>query len=145
VEVVPASVDDDEVIDLLMMAVGDDPERVDETIQRYRHDPAAVLLLALADSHPVGVVGYAVEGQTIVILHIATGEDIRLTGIGRQMLTAVKAANPGQLRLTAETDNDALGFYLANGFMSESLGQKYPGVERFEVTCRVADNPPQVI
>lgn len=31
----------------------------------------------------------------------------------------------------AETDNDAVGFYRSYGFEVTSLGEKYPGVERF--------------
>ncbi len=31
----------------------------------------------------------------------------------------------------AETDNDAVNFYWKYGFEITSLGEKYPGVERF--------------
>lgn len=33
--------------------------------------------------------------------------------------------------MTAETDAEAAGFYRACGFQVRSLGEKYPGVERF--------------
>ena len=34
-------------------------------------------------------------------------------------------------RVTAETDKDAVGFYRSCGFEVESLGELYPGIERF--------------
>ncbi len=34
--------------------------------------------------------------------------------------------------LVAETDRDTLNFYQKNGFVVISLGEKYPGVERFK-------------
>ncbi len=40
----------------------------------------------------------------------------------------------GLLHLQAETDRDAVGFYGKAGFTVTSLGEKYPGVERF--ACR---------
>lgn len=36
--------------------------------------------------------------------------------------------------LVAETDADAVGFYRHSGFEVMSLGEKYPGTERF--SCR---------
>ena len=84
----------------------------------------------------MGVVGYTVRDADVVILHIATRSDLRRFGIGRRMLDAVRVAEPGHRRVSAETDSDAVGFYLANGFSAESLGEKYPGVERFHVHTR---------
>lgn len=34
--------------------------------------------------------------------------------------------------ISAETDRDAVGFYRKYGFQITSLGEKYPGVERFK-------------
>ncbi|MNP39986.1 hypothetical protein D3C76_1335850 [compost metagenome] len=36
------------------------------------------------------------------------------------------------VRIKAETDKDTVGFYKKIGFSITSLGEKYPGVERFE-------------
>jgi ribosomal protein S18 acetylase RimI-like enzyme len=33
--------------------------------------------------------------------------------------------------MVAETDNEAVEFYRATGFRVTSLGEKYPGVERY--------------
>lgn len=42
--------------------------------------------------------------------------------------------------IVAETDRSALGFYLALGFGVTSLGEKYPGVERFRVRLESGDD-----
>lgn len=139
VRVVTASVDDDaEVIKpLLAAAIGGDQHRVDQVTAHYGHDdPSSVLLRAEIAGETVGVVGYTVRDADVVILHIATRSDLRRFGIGRRMLDAVRVAEPGHRRVSAETDSDAVGFYLANGFSAESLGEKYPGVERFHVHTR---------
>lgn len=44
------------------------------------------------------------------------------------------------VRIKAETDKDAVGFYKKNGFSITSLGEKYPGVERFECIFSVTNN-----
>ena len=40
-------------------------------------------------------------------------------------------------QLTAETDADAVGFYQRCGFEVESLGELYPGAERFRCTLKL--------
>lgn len=128
-----ASVNDEGVLDLLGMAVGGDRDRVDRVVEQYRQDPRLVLLRASIGGDLVGVVGYTVQSAEVVVLHIATRENSRRSGVGSRMLRAVREFTPSHVRLVAETDSDAVGFYIANGFVAESLGEKYPGVERFHV------------
>jgi GNAT superfamily N-acetyltransferase len=129
IQVMPASVEEAGVVDLLALAAGPGQQRIEETVQRYRDDSAAVLLVAIANHIPVGVAGYTVSQSEIVLLHIATALDARRTGVGRRLLTEVRRAGPGRLPLVAETDADSLGFYVDNDFAVQSLGEKYPGVE----------------
>jgi hypothetical protein len=42
---------------------------------------------------------------------------------------------------TVGSDRDAVGFYAANNFAVTSVGEKYPGVERFRVHLRAPVNP----
>lgn len=133
VQVSPADVDDEGVPELLAVAVGGGQDHADHIIEKYRQDPRLVLLRASIGGDLVGVVGYTAHGTEVVILHIATSENSRRTGVGRRMLQAVREVTPSHVRLVAETDSDAVGFYIANGFVAESLGEKYPGVERFHV------------
>ncbi|WP_342769228.1 GNAT family N-acetyltransferase [Brevibacillus nitrificans] len=39
--------------------------------------------------------------------------------------------------IAAETDQEAVGFYRKYGFLIKSLGEKYPGVERFHCVYSV--------
>jgi GNAT superfamily N-acetyltransferase len=122
-----------EITDLLAAAVGDKGRRLDEALRRYRDDPDVTLLIAVADNHVLGVAGYTNGESHVTVLHIATAQSVRHRGVGRRLLGAVIRAAPDGFRVNAETDADAVGFYLANGFVATSLGQKYPGVQRFIV------------
>jgi RimJ/RimL family protein N-acetyltransferase len=121
---------DEAVVELLTSAVGGRGRRLTAAVERYRHDPAAELLLAVLDAKPVGLVGYAVGRAEIQLLHVATSEPLRRRGIGRRLVSAVVDLG---LPIVAETDQASVGFYRALGFTVESLGDKYPGVERFAV------------
>jgi ribosomal protein S18 acetylase RimI-like enzyme len=57
----------------------------------------------------------------------------RNRGVGKELVLAAMASVPCIL-FVAETDPDAVGFYERCGFTIISLGEKYPGVERFACT-----------
>lgn len=82
----------------------------------------------------VAVMGIRLDSQSVAeILHIAAREGSRGKGYGRQLIALV-VQEEALRTLYAETDRDAVGFYQRCGFAIESLGEKYPGVERF--LCR---------
>lgn len=139
VQVASARVDDDGVIELLATAIGGGQDHAEQIAEQYRRDPASAVLRASIAGDAVGMVGYTTRGTDLVILHIATREDVRRAGIGSRMLHAVRDTQPGHQRLVAETDAEAVGFYIATGFDTESLGEKYPGVERFHVHTLTTD------
>ncbi|QJX81299.1 GNAT family N-acetyltransferase [Priestia megaterium] len=65
-----------------------------------------------------------------VIKHIAVLPKERGSGIGSSMIRFIcKKYNLNFI--SAETDKDAVMFYTNFGFRVTSLGEKYPGVERF--------------
>ena len=65
--------------------------------------------------------------------HIAVLAASRRRGIGSALVSHVfDRFNLDEL--VAETDADAVGFYERRGFAVHSLGEKYPGVERFRCT-----------
>lgn len=84
----------------------------------------------------VGVVGIEPrsdgEGE---IRHIATAIESRLRGVGRRMIDLASGRH-GLVVVEAETDADAVGFYEACGFDVVSLGELYPGTERFRCVRR---------
>ena len=82
----------------------------------------------------IGVIGLESRPDaTVLICHIAVDPSSRGIGVGRQLIDHASAST-GEPRLVAETDSDAVGFYRACGFEIKSLGEKYPGVERFRCT-----------
>ena len=127
-----ASVDQSGIVELLVLAVGDYDGLLDRVVRRYRDDPSASLLAARSGQDLVAVVGFAVSLAQLTILHIATAPDVRRTGIATALLAELARQNSRGLPMSAETDSDAVGFYRANGFTITSLGEKYPGVERFQ-------------
>ncbi|WP_431969873.1 GNAT family N-acetyltransferase [Nocardia sp. bgisy134] len=131
---------DPDVADLLFAAIGGDRSRLDAAARRYRADHAAHLIAVVLDNELMGVAGYVVSEDHAVLLHIATREPHRRTGIGRHLLAEIRSRAPGH-SLLAETDRDALTFYLATGFEAISLGEKYPGVERFQVRWTPPSRP----
>lgn len=54
----------------------------------------------------------------------------RRRGTGRMLLDAL-GSTPRIDLVVAETDDDAVEFYRACGFVVESLGERYPGVVRY--------------
>ncbi|MFE9078080.1 GNAT family N-acetyltransferase [Bacillus cereus] len=65
------------------------------------------------------------------ICHIAVVPQYRYKGIALQMIKEVLKLH--QLTyVEAETDKEAVEFYKKIGFQVKSLGEKYPGIERFQ-------------
>lgn len=82
----------------------------------------------------LGIVGFRRVGDSAEILHIAVDEKNRRQGIGRKIIDKLLALEKLK-ELVAETDHNAVEFYRHYGFSINSLGEKYPGVERFY--CRI--------
>jgi GrpB-like predicted nucleotidyltransferase (UPF0157 family)/GNAT superfamily N-acetyltransferase len=127
------AVDEPGVAELLAHAVGQNGNRLEEVIRSYREDPATALLIATVDNEPAGILGYRTTGTEITVLHVASAPDRRRTGVASRLLNALHTEG-SHLPIVAETDNDAVNFYAANNFTVTSLGEKYPGVERFRVS-----------
>jgi ribosomal protein S18 acetylase RimI-like enzyme len=82
----------------------------------------------------IGCVGIEARSPSAArIRGVAVDARCRGLGFGRSLLLEASARLQG-LRLVAETDSEGVGFYRSCGFAVKSLGEKYPGVERFECT-----------
>ncbi len=101
---------------------------------RYQTEPTWRIVGYEASGRLLGALGLElIAPAAATIRHLAVVPEERGRGIGRQLLAAV--ARRYALRTpTAETDRDAVGFYRRCGFTITSLGEQYPGVERFR--CR---------
>lgn len=76
----------------------------------------------------IGILNHS-DGE-FEIKHLAVRPEYRGLGYGRGLiLELLTLEQPKQL--VAETDEEGVGFYRSIGFTITSLGEKYPGVERF--------------
>lgn len=81
-------------------------------------------------------VGLETEAEA-EILGIAVRKDLRGKGIGKEMVCQVMEAEHLK-KITAQTDDDAIGFYRKSGFEAERVVIEYPNgsVVRYNCTRR---------
>jgi ribosomal protein S18 acetylase RimI-like enzyme len=128
--------DGEDVQSLLVLAVGPVPGRLAQVVEGYRTDSALRLLGFLHDNRAVAVVGLCMVEKAATVVHIAVAPSCQGQGLGRELLKA--AVTKFDLRrIAARTDAEAVGFYRRCGFSVCSLGEVYPGVERFDCTLDV--------
>jgi ribosomal protein S18 acetylase RimI-like enzyme len=126
------------VRDLVAHAVGyPTPEKLDRVLGRYAADPARRLVGFERNGALVGMLGFERHGDgCATVWNIAVEPDARRQGVGRAMVSwLVEVA--GMSRVDAETDRHAVGFYRRLGFSITSLGERYPGTERFRCVLDV--------
>lgn len=114
-------------------------DKMNGIVQLYNSEADRVLYVYDDGSRIAAIIGLLIQPEEIVILHIAVREEMRGKGIGRALLHEVMSLHELTI-LKAETDKDAVGFYRTCGFHIESLGELYPGVERFLCTRRMLDS-----
>jgi ribosomal protein S18 acetylase RimI-like enzyme len=122
-----------EIKQLLSHAVGAPTEEKLTQALREVYSPQGRILWVLTDddNEAIGIVGIRRRTQdSFEILHIAVVEGRRKRGMGRRMIDELLSVG-GITELVTETDGAAVGFYGKYGFSMHSLGEKYPGVERF--------------
>lgn len=79
----------------------------------------------------IGCIGIELTAEnSCEIKQIAVSPFERGRGIGKRMIDFICEKHTLSL-ISAETDLDAVNFYKKSGFTITSLGEKYPGVERF--------------
>jgi ribosomal protein S18 acetylase RimI-like enzyme len=127
-----------EAEDLLSQCIyrGDDPSRRAAALAIYDNQDNW-LLGARRSGLLVGLVGLCPKADYLEIRHIAVRADLRRKAIGRRIIEKTRQSYPKET-LFAETDKDAVGFYRQCGFSCKSIGEKYPGTERFECTLAPA-------
>ncbi|PKH12028.1 GNAT family N-acetyltransferase [Planomicrobium sp. MB-3u-38] len=110
-----------------LMASAMAEKQVEAEYARYIEDPNRNLYLM----GEAAFIGIDLKGASrCEIRHIAVGVDCRSSGIGSWMIKEVIKLHNIQ-EIAAETDVDAVDFYRKIGFNIKSLGEKYPGRERF--------------
>ncbi|WP_203756676.1 GNAT family N-acetyltransferase [Cellulomonas chitinilytica] len=124
-----------QVAELLEDAVaGPHPETASALVASL---PAVVVCV---DDEPVAAaVGRERDGG-FVVRALAVERTRRRSGLGRLLLDEVSLVS-GYRWVEAETDRHSVEFYRRCGFSITSLGEKYPGVERFRCLRESPDQP----
>ena len=106
--------------------------RVEIEYKNYMVEPNRKLYGMYAKDVLVGCVGIEkISERTCEVKHIAVFPKERRNKIASTMLEFL-LENCSFNTLVAETDQDAVNFYRTFGFHITTLGEKYPGVERFK-------------
>ena len=106
--------------------------RVAQRAEMFMRDSAIEAWACRAEGALAGLIVLAVNGHEGVIRAIATAETMRGRGVGR-FLVERGMERFGLSLLTAETDDDAVGFYRRCGFVV-SRGHEIGGRARY--VCR---------
>ena len=113
---------------LLSYAVSGD---IDSVYEDYRQIPNRKLFGFQKDGQVIGCIGGEQNSATFIIRHIAVTPEERGSGIASSMIQFI-LKDSSIKTVIAETDKEAVNFYRKFGFHITSLGEKYPGVERFD-------------
>ena len=114
-------------------------------MEKYLSDPSVKIFVCDMDGEKAGILVMkeieAAEGSETgaeaEILGIAVRKDLREKGVGKEMIYQVME-NEHLKRITAQTDDDAIGFYRKSGFEEERVVIEYPNgsVVRYNCTRR---------
>jgi CubicO group peptidase (beta-lactamase class C family) len=129
---------------LEVLACRGEEGEVDRIADRYRNGRARLLGLVVEKSWeaqgtalgtPIACIGLEPGGRDEAeITSLAVLPDWRRQGFARALIFGA-CEHLGLRAVEAETDGEAVDFYRAIGFAVESLGERFPGVERFR--CRL--------
>ncbi|WP_341833439.1 GNAT family N-acetyltransferase [Paenibacillus pectinilyticus] len=129
-----------EIQELLSYSVFPDEDSLQYALSKYEEDEDAWLFAYESEGILVGIIGFVMnEKQEMTLNHLAVDPESRGVGFGRGMLLEI-IEDMQPTRITVETDEDAVQFYRNVGFVIRSLGEKYPGVERFQCTYEVEED-----
>lgn len=94
-------------------------------------------VFAMEGDCPIGLCIFRSRQGGAEIISLSVLPLLQRRGIGRAMITHLQ--NRIRMPLTAETDDDAVGFYQKCGFSIDRLGEVYPGVIRYRCTLLQED------
>ena len=113
---VKASLWQPEVLALLKPSVyNPTPERLKSRAEKYSADKRTNVYACKIDSVYAGIVVLKTENDTAEILDIAVKPEYRKHGIGKSLIDFIFTQFPID-NITAETDDEAVGFYKRCGF-----------------------------
>ncbi|KOP67579.1 GNAT family acetyltransferase [Bacillus sp. FJAT-18019] len=126
-----------EVKELLSYSVFPDPEAVDRAASFYQTGNGRLFGYE-EDGLLLGIIGFDVVRNELIIKHLAVLPENRGLGYGRGLiLELLLEVQPKPDAIIAETDEEAVDFYRSIGFEVYSMGEQYPGIERFRCVYEV--------
>lgn len=132
---VKANLSKPEVLTLLVPSVyNPTPERLKHRAEKYALDENVHVYACKRDGIYVGIVVFKTENGTAEILDIAVKPEYRKNGIGSKLIDFILNQFPVNL-ITAETDDEAVGFYKKCGFVIADTHEKF-NVERYSIIKR---------
>jgi len=110
--------------------------KVDFVYENYIRSSNQQLFGFMKEDNIIGCIGVEINLSLCEIKHIAVSPKERGNGIGSKMINFL-IEKYSFTSIVAETDKDAVEFYRKFGFKITSLGEKYPGVERFQCEFKI--------
>jgi ribosomal protein S18 acetylase RimI-like enzyme len=128
---------EESIQELLSYSIFPDPKELKNAVIQYQTDPALELYGHVEEDEILGLVGFTLyPDDTLELKHIAVDPECRGIGYGRGLiLELIEVKQPSLIR--AETDEETVDFYRNVGFAVVSLGEIYPGIERFQCSYDV--------
>ncbi|GAB6988848.1 GNAT family N-acetyltransferase [Paenibacillus pini] len=127
-----------EVAELISYTVFPDDQSVEKAISQYENQDNMQLYGFEDQELLIGLIGFERSEDSLIIHHIAVIPENRGIGYGRGMILELMT-DQKPLRVIAETDEESVQFYRNIGFEVQSLGELFPGVERFRCVYEIED------
>ncbi|HDR7718452.1 GNAT family N-acetyltransferase [Bacillus albus] len=119
-------IEKDSILHVLQYAIGPSETSLKKAVLFYGRNKGAFYKFEETACIGIEIIG----ANKARICHIAVVPQYRHKGIALQMIKEVLRIH--QLTyVEAETDKEAVEFYMKSGFQVKNLGEKYPGIERF--------------
>lgn len=128
------NIDDPAVRELVSESMWDrSPEAMEKKLAAFRSRKDWYLYGWVESDEILGVCGIEIRPDLFEILNIAVAPNARRRGIGKTMITALQQKH--RTAITAETDNDAVGFYRKCGFEIQGFTRRYDTAEYQRYSC----------
>jgi ribosomal protein S18 acetylase RimI-like enzyme len=119
------------ILELLELCMFGDRSKITAELQWYEEDANRLLTGEVQHNALIGIAGFIrTNADHAILLHLSVTPHYQRQGMGSKMIDNLMRSYSIP-NLEAETDIEAVDFYRSAGFQITSLGEKYPGVERF--------------
>jgi ribosomal protein S18 acetylase RimI-like enzyme len=134
----PCNVSDESFWSILSLSVGNPtPSKIAAIWRNYASESGRGLIAVREGTTYIGGLGFRHGPEVLEITNIAVLARSQQKGIGRLLIETLVTKFP-RIAIEAETDEEAVGFYKANGFSTTPCKRRPQFTNRW--TCRRAPN-----